>query len=745
MKCFVLAGGSSDRLWPLSRKEYPKQFMEIREGRSMFQEAILRNIPFCDEFIIITNKIYENVARGQMQAFQGIDYDFVFEEVSLKTAPALILCALRCDPDDELLIVSADCFIEGDYNTSLTQLKEIVKSGKIAAVTCKPTKIVEGYNYIYRDGSNVIFEEKRRKGGVWDCGILGAKVSVFLNDIDETLLENCRTLELIQNTVHSNQDEDIPAVSLGKALRGRNCELVSASFSWTRITDISSFYNFYDKAIKNNSNAICNNGKGVEIVNLVDDQLIIVNGLKNVVVVNTRDVIYVTNSTKEADIKGIADKYYSSKKQYFDIQPKKYESWGMEELIGSASDCTVKLLTVYPHESFEVKPKRNMIVNMISTNGKVHWEGASAEGDFEQNQNFTISDGISYRFTNTEKTNLEIVYTQKPEQLSQSKPKKIEYLVKMQPAFKDNLWGGTKIRDVYGKNVGDMDIIAESWELSAHPDGQSKVAFGNFAGKTLSEYISLIGKDKLGWKAQTYDRFPLMVKFIDARQNLSIQVHPADEYALSIEGEYGKNEMWHILDADEDACIYVGFNRNVTTEEVRRRIADNTLMQVLNKVPVKKDETYFLKAGTVHAIGAGCLICEIQQSSNVTYRLYDYGRKDKNGNFRELHINKALDVLNLKAYLPKTYEKYEAIMHSDYVKMLIGQCKYFTVNKYYVEGECMMPLTESSFQVFVVLNGKGTISDGDNVYETNFGDTWFCASGVQITLNGKFSVLAINI
>jgi mannose-6-phosphate isomerase len=298
---------------------------------------------------------------------------------------------------------------------------------------------------------------------------------------------------------------------------------------------------------------------------------------------------------------------------------------------------------------------------------------------------------------------------------------------------------------VFGKDVGDMDVIAESWELSAHPAGQSKIAFGECVGKTLTEYIDYIGKDRLGWKAQTYDKFPIMIKLIDAKQNLSIQVHPADDYAMTVEGEYGKNEMWHILDADDDACIYVGFNKDVTKEEIRQRIADNTLMQVLNKIPVKKNDTFFLKAGTVHAIGAGCLICEIQQSSNVTYRLYDYGRLDKDGKARELHIEKALDVLNLNAYMPKTYDKYDAIIRSEYVRMLIGQCKYFTVNKYFVDGECNLPVSESSFQAFVILKGEGEISDGGNTYKTIAGDTWFAANKVKIKLNGKCSFLTVNI
>ncbi len=290
-----------------------------------------------------------------------------------------------------------------------------------------------------------------------------------------------------------------------------------------------------------------------------------------------------------------------------------------------------------------------------------------------------------------------------------------------------------------------MDIIAESWELSAHAAGESKIATGYFAGKTLSEYIDTVGKEKLGWKAQNYDRFPLMVKFIDAKDNLSVQVHPADEYAMAVEGEYGKNEMWHILDADDDAYIYVGFNKDVTPEEIKKRIANKTLTRILNKIRVKKGETYFLKAGTVHSIGAGCFVCEVQQSSNVTYRLYDYGRKDKNGQQRELHIDKALDVMDMSAYTPKAPDRYESLMYSDYVKTLIGQCKYFTVNQYFVDGECTLPSSESSFQVFVNIYGSGTITDGENVYEIKLGETWFCTSKQTITIKGKLKILVINI
>lgn len=744
MKCLVLAGGSSDRLWPLSRKDYPKQFMEIRESRSMFQEAVLRNMPFCTEFVILTNKRYENVVRGQMQVFQGIEYSFVYEEVALKTALAVVLYALRCDPEEELLIVSTDCIIEGDYKAVLTQLKDEIKDGKFAAVVSQTAGGTAECNYVNRDGKMYVFGGKKSKNSLFDCGIMGAKAQVLLDAIDKNILKKYKAVLTETDTVKAADVNNVPLKSLGKIICTENCSLVYAKFTWTRITDISSFYNFYNKAIRNNRNTIVNNSKDVEIINAVDGQLIVANGLKNIAIVNTRDAIFVTNGSKEADVKDITSKYYLNKKKYFDNQPKKYEIWGMEELIGSADDCKVKLLTIYQRENYRIKNRRNIITNLFFVQGEARLEGGSSEVDYAQDGCVTIGDTDDYRLYNTGKSNLIVVCTEKTVKSGRAKTKK-DYLIKMLPVFKDNLWGGTKIRDVFGKDVDNMDIIAESWELSAHKDGESRVAFGEYAGRTLNEYIASIGKDRLGWKAQAFDRFPIMIKFIDARQNLSIQVHPEDDYAMSMEDDFGKNEMWHILDADEDACVYIGFNKDVTDEEIRERIANNTLMQVINKVPVKKNETYFLKAGVVHAIGAGCLICEVQQSSNVTYRLYDYGRRDKDGNLRELHIDKALAVLDKNKYSPKTYEKYDGVMRSDFVKTLIGQCKYFTVNKYFIDGECVLPRIESSFQAFVVLDGYGAILDSCNEYEIRKGDTWFAASMEQITICGKCSLLAVNI
>ncbi len=744
MKCLILAGGSSDRLWPLSRKDYPKQFMEIREDRSMFQETILRNIPFCDEFIIFTNKRYENVVKGQLQAFQGLKASVIYENVALKTAPPVIAYARDCDPDEQLLIVSSECLVEGDYAAGIAKVKESIQADRMAIVVCKPTNSREGYNFINVRGKTVSCSAKRGKSSFWDCGIMGVKAWVFLSVLPPATVEDCEKLRIVRGELIS--DEPVSPVSLSKILHTDKCDLVPATFEWTRITDISSFYEYVDKAAKNNANTIAHNCKDVEIVNMLERKLVVANGLKNIVVVNTRDTVYISDKTREADAKGIAQKYYKSKKRYFDVQPKRYTTWGTEETLYTADQIEVNKIVVYPSERFPCQGRRGYVINLLLLQGTARLYGKDTEIDYAVDQSIVISDAAAYTVVNTGKCDLELLCAVRRQKTNGHRRKEApDLLVRLSPVFKDNLWGGTKIRDVFHKDVGEMDVIAESWELSAHPDGTSTVAEGEFAGMGLPDYIEAIGKERLGWKAQGYEKFPVMIKFIDAKQNLSIQVHPADEYAFTVEGQYGKSEMWYILDAEPDACIYVGFNRDVTPEELKRRIADDTLMEVLNRVPVKKGDAYFLAAGTVHAIGAGCFICEVQQSSNVTYRLYDYGRRGKDGKKRELHVDKALDVLDMHAVTPKTFERCDAVMGADFVKSVIGECKYFSVTRYFVDGECDLPYSEASFYAIVILEGEGTLSDEKNCYPCRAGDTFFAAAKDRVTIKGKAVLLVTNV
>lgn len=196
-------------------------------------------------------------------------------------------------------------------------------------------------------------------------------------------------------------------------------------------------------------------------------------------------------------------------------------------------------------------------------------------------------------------------------------------ILKLKPACKDYLWGGRRLVEEYGKEY-DGETLAETWELSCHPDGPSVISNGKYAGKTLEEYIEKEGREILGTHCRRFREFPVLIKFIDANKDLSIQVHPDNRFALKNEGQYGKTEMWYVMDTEPGAFLYYGFKKEISREEFRRRINDNTLTEVLNSVSVKKGDTFFIEAGTIHAIGKGILLAEIQQNSNVTYRVYDY-------------------------------------------------------------------------------------------------------------------------
>lgn len=273
--------------------------------------------------------------------------------------------------------------------------------------------------------------------------------------------------------------------------------------------------------------------------------------------------------------------------------------------------------------------------------------------------------------------------------------------VKLSPAFKDYLWGGVRLKEEFNKRC-DLTPLAESWELSAHKDGQSVVSGGEFDGLPLTEYVARIGKAALGENAAKYDYFPLLIKLIDAKGDLSVQVHPSDEYALANEGEYGKTEMWYVLDCEEGAGLYYGFSHDVTREEYERAIEEGRLCEILNKVAVKRGDVFFIPAGTVHAIGAGILICEIQQNSNTTYRVYDYMRRDKNGNLRPLHVEKALAVSDLR-------KSPELVGVGDASDAILASCEYFTVRRLRLTGEGRIETDEKSFCSLIVTEGEGVL------------------------------------
>lgn len=310
--------------------------------------------------------------------------------------------------------------------------------------------------------------------------------------------------------------------------------------------------------------------------------------------------------------------------------------------------------------------------------------------------------------------------------------------IKLAPAFKEYLWGGSKLKSLYNKKC-ETEICAESWELSAHKDGQSKICGGVYDGATLSEYLERTGKGVLGTNAEKFDYFPILIKLIDAKDNLSVQVHPDDKYALEKKGEYGKTEMWYILDCEEGASLYYGFSKDITGQEYESAIKTNTLTELLNKVPVHKGDVFFIPAGTVHAIGAGIVICEIQQNSNTTYRVYDYGRRDKDGNTRPLHIEKALEVSDLK----KTSGKYKA-PEGDCV--ILAECEYFTVHRLKVTEKTERKIDNSSFHSLIVTDGEGMLNMDNAAMELKKGDSVFIpAQNASYTITGACEVIVTNI
>lgn len=275
------------------------------------------------------------------------------------------------------------------------------------------------------------------------------------------------------------------------------------------------------------------------------------------------------------------------------------------------------------------------------------------------------------------------------------------YPMKLSPALKDYIWGGDRLKREYGIE-SDLERVAEAWVLSCHPDGPSIVLNGEYKGLTLSEVIEKEGKELLGKNAESFEFFPILVKLIDAKSNLSIQVHPSDEYALENEGQFGKTEMWYVMDCDEGAYLYYGFDHEISPEEFKARIEDNTICEVLNKVPVKKGDFFFIEAGTIHAIGGGLLIAEIQQNSNLTYRVYDYGRVGADGKPRELHVEKAQKVTSLKK---------PSIPYGAPTSARLASCKYFTSDIIEVSGEKMLSIEDDSFLSLLLLEGEATVGD----------------------------------
>ena len=311
--------------------------------------------------------------------------------------------------------------------------------------------------------------------------------------------------------------------------------------------------------------------------------------------------------------------------------------------------------------------------------------------------------------------------------------------------MKDRLWGGEKLKNLFQK-PSTTDTTGESWELSGVQGDVSIVSNGTLSGKSLNELIEEFGENLMGGSVleRFGKEFPILIKFIDARKDLSIQLHPNDKLAKERHNSFGKTEMWHIMDADPDAKLIVGFNQNVTKEEYSRSLENNTLLDLLHYEEVVPGDTFFINTGKIHAIGGGVLLAEIQQTSDVTYRVFDFNRKDKNGNLRELHTELALDAID---YEHKDDFKVDYHKNLDTLNTMVD-CPYFKTSFLDLTQDFTLDITSrDSLSIYLCVEGNAEISNDCGNTSISKGETVLlsaASSKVEITTT-KAKLLEVTI
>lgn len=313
------------------------------------------------------------------------------------------------------------------------------------------------------------------------------------------------------------------------------------------------------------------------------------------------------------------------------------------------------------------------------------------------------------------------------------------YPLLLKAPIKDYLWGGTRLIDEFGFKT-DKEKAAEAWVLSCHKDGNSIVKNGEHAGKTLQEVLDVWGKEVLGAKAAGFTYFPILIKLIDAKDRLSVQVHPDDEYALAHEGEYGKTEMWYVVDCDEGAQLIYGFNQDISQGEFLERINNNNLSPVCNYVPVKKGDVFFIEAGTMHAIGKGILIAEVQQNSNTTYRVSDYGRLGADGKPRQLHIKQAVEVTKTEVPAMPYGNVGDVTLYPFGTVRELAKCDYFTAELINLDGNVGVYDNES-FISLLVTEGEVLLSYTGGMMSLKKGDSVFVPATLKVSLIGTAEII----
>ena len=772
MKCLILAGGKGEKLWPLSRANYPKQFIQVQKNHSAFQDAVARNIPFCDEFIVVTNYEYRFIVGDQMRAFQGISYRCVYETIPRGTNASVVLASMMLQDSDLVFVISSDLLVDADcdYRDCIIEGKEYASSGNISIFVKKEKEEDFDHRYGYvscisSDNACGKYVEKPSSRELLgediyrNLGMILFRAGDLLNEvktIDADAFSKYRDAFAARRSEDGSLifDEDVlcklPKTSVEHFVLENTDKIrcVQAKFGWNEITDLE------DLALLSDQDpgvCVINDSKGSVVINNAEKEAVVVNGIENVIVVNTDDAVYVGKRGDNSSVKGIL---YDNPvlTPFVKSGTTTFRQWGSYTTLERDGNYHVRKVVVRPGRTIYAHSHETRTENWIIMEGECRLTVGDEQTLHKAPFSVHIPENTTHQISNVGDSNLVFIEVAYGDGLvnEESLPRNAadigeselgvdsDKIIKLRPAFKDYLWGGTRLRSDYNMKC-DYDKIAEAWLLSAHPDGPSAVATGKHTGLLFDQYINRVGRDVLGWKCSHLQDFPLLIKMIDAADDLSVQVHPDDDFAMTNESQYGKNEMWYVIDSEEGAGLYVGFNKDVSEEEVRNAIESGTVTDLLNFVPTHKGDVFFIPAGTVHAIGKGNLILEVQQSSNCTYRLYDFDRKDRYGNKRELHLDKALSVLDYRKYIP---QKTESDSH------VVCRCKYFESMVYDLKAgsDISVPGDGSRFEAVVCISGNAVITVEDKSVALGAGECAFVsACEAPAVLSGDASVMVCRV
>ena len=726
-------------------------------------------MPYCDEFIIVAGAEHRFIIDNQLKAFQGLAYRLIFEDVPRRTTASVTLALMSLQPSEFVLIVPSDVMIDASsgYADAILSAKSMAAEGRLVVFGKEEEEINRRYGYIY--GDPVRFKEKPEDLSVIkapfyrNLGMLMVRAGDYLNElrkIDSDIYKSCAKAFSMRKETGGDIEFGEDALGLIKRVSVErqvlehtgNIAMVKADFEWNELTSIEDLEKF---SYGNKGPAVALNCEDSFIVNKSDTQAVVVSGIRDAVIVNTDDAVFVgaRGRSSEDDLKNLLvnDRTGTHKiDKYINGSNTHYRQWGYYVELEKSQRHYARHIFVSPGKTIYEHSHETRTENWIIVSGRARVTLDSVSTVYDGCGNIEVRPFVRHQISNVGDSVLEVMDVAYGDDILVDDRRarsasdigeldlgvKAEAILKLSPALKEYIWGGSRLKNEYGIRT-DMDRVAEAWVLSAHPDGQCRVQNGRHAGAYLGKYIETVGKASLGWKCASLRSFPLLVKLIDAETDLSVQVHPDDDYALSNENSYGKNEMWYVLDSKPGAGLYVGFRRDVTREEVEAAVKDGTITDLLNFVPTKKGDTFFIPSGTVHAIGAGNLICEVQQSSNCTYRLYDYDRVDRYGNRRELHLDKALEVADYRKYEPQSLEG---------EGNLICRCKYFEALIYDVDGTVTVPADDSKFDAAVCLEGEGTISCADQTVSIRKGESVFLpASKDPIDMSGTMKVLICHV